>query len=325
MNHFLGDPAFSAGDSVYTWGDVVLAAVHRGDWSRLEEVLRRKLALLAEAEERGDAPTEEELDAAAQEFRYERDLITGEDMEAWLTREGISVDDWMDYVERSLVFSRAGEAGMSTRDEDADADADADVAARIAVEAICSGALMEFAEALAARVAVAARPLDEPESGSGRADAESPPPEEVRHAARSAAADALRFGLADLASEPEGARLEELARAELVSAAREAALCVRDDGASFEAVAESAHVSARREHLFAEELDPATRADLLSARPGEIVGPIAFGDGFHLYRLHGKTMPTERDPDVRRRGEAAVLHRLLDEETRSRICWLERH
>jgi hypothetical protein len=282
-------------------------------------------------------------------------------MEAWLTREGISVDDWMDYVERSLVFSRAREAGGSSRDEDGDADAD--VAARVAVEAICSGALMEFAEALAARVALAARPLDDTESGSDRADAESPPPEEVRRAARSAAADALRFGLADLATDPEGERLEVLARAELVfaarcrrlvsapavrseidfrrldwirfdletlsftseTAAREAELCVRDDGASFEAVAESAHVSARREHLFAEELDPATRADLLSARAGEIVGPIAFGGGFHLFRLHGKTMPTERDPDVRRRGEAAVLHRLVDEETRSRIRWLERH
>lgn len=384
MNHFLGDPAFSVDGATYTWGDVVLAAVQRGDWSRLEETLRRKLALLAEAEERGEAPTEEELDAAAQEFRYERDLITGEDMEAWLARAGISLDGWMDYIERSLVFSRSGEDARTkpAATEESSGEFDEELSAAMAAEATCSGALTRFAETLAARIAIGMRPLEGAGAESAGGGADQDLSAEKMHRAASSAAeaaaladgDAIRPGLAGrsarsglagltgLAGERERARFEELARFEnsfaarcrqLVSAgavrseidsrrldwirldlealsfaseaaAREAALCVREDGASFASVADSAHVRVRRERLFAEELDPAARADLLSARPGEIVGPLAFAQEFHLFRLHGKTMPAEGDADVRGRSEAAVLDRLVDEETRSRIHWIER-
>jgi hypothetical protein len=351
MNHFLGDHAFSAGGSVYTWTDVVMAAVQRGDWARLVESLRRRLALVAMADDRGLSPTEGELEAAGQEFRYERDLITAEDMEAWLAREGLTVEDWMEHIERSVVAAKAGEAGEIPAEWDPPAE---DVAERLAAEAVCSGALAGFAQTFAEHVAVAS---------DDAAAAGDPSPEQVRQAALTVCEEAARLGLPDLSAGDGRRRVEEIVRVELAfpdrardlvssaavraeienhrldwirldleglsfgdaAEAREAALCLREDGEDFESVARSAHVRIRNERVFLDELDPSVRTELLSAKPGELVGPLEFGEQFHLFRVREKTIPSESDMDVRRRAESAVLAKMLEEQTLSRILWLERH
>ncbi len=368
MNNFLAGPAFSADGRVFRWTDVVLAAVLRRDWSSFSDGVERRLALAASAEARGETPTDQELEAAAEEFRYARDLITAEDMEAWLDRRGLSVDEWMAYVERSVLESPGAAAAATDDAGDAEDDAEGEKDAAppsavdgesfrecLAVEAICSGALTRFAASLAGRVALDERISVDP-SGGGAA----PSPEEIRSLVETLSTEIARSPLPDLDEIPPE-RLEELARMELVfqghrrrlasasalrneieanrlewirvdlqglsfadeASAREALFCLREDGETFEDVAASARLRLRDERILLSEIDPAAKPDLLSARPGELVGPLAFGERFHIFRLREKTMPSEDDPEIRRRAEDSLIARLVERETEARIRWLD--
>src|SRR5262245_17083758 len=102
MNTLLDRPAFSVGSQTYTWADVVLSAHLRGEWAQLEEQTRLGMNLVHRAEE-DESPSEEEIEAAGEEFRYARDLVTAEEMEAWLGRFDLTVESWTDYLERSIL------------------------------------------------------------------------------------------------------------------------------------------------------------------------------------------------------------------------------
>src|ERR1051326_7928231 len=89
----------------YTARDVIDAAIFRDE---LEEKWQTFLHHVA-AEERADE-LELELDesaisAAAEEFRYQHDLITAEETEAWLATRGLTLDDFSDYFARQYCAS----------------------------------------------------------------------------------------------------------------------------------------------------------------------------------------------------------------------------
>jgi hypothetical protein len=108
------------------------------------------------------------------------------------------------------------------------------------------------------------------------------------------------------------------------AAAKEAALCLREDGATLESVAAEAHAEVRDGHYYLDDADPEARPLLLSARPDELVGPLQFPDGFHLLYVCGKTMPTEENPEIRRRAEESLISRVSEHEAQSRVRWHER-
>src|SRR5882762_3133258 len=70
-------PLFSLGGSCYSRSDVVVAAILRGDWARLEDRTRSGLACVKRA--RGGTPPSIDLQKAVEEFRYARNLITVEE------------------------------------------------------------------------------------------------------------------------------------------------------------------------------------------------------------------------------------------------------
>ena len=346
MKDLLEEPAFVVGARTYTWRDVLTAAILRGDWSNLEQQTREGLALVAQADEEGTRPSEEAIEAAGQEFRYERELITAEEMEAWLARFDISVDDWMDYVERSLL--RQSSRGSDAVDEGQSEHED--IAGYMAAEAACSGALADFARKLAGRAAIAERAAAEKLEAGGAPSLEDlsaarsefaaaferleivPPTEEtVSELARlELAFEAYSRRLATpaaVAAQIEAHRLDWI-RLDVFSlsfqeesAAREAWLCLEEDGVSLQEVAASAHVPVERAQLYLSELDAAARPSLLSARPGELVGPLAFGDRFHLFLLHDKFSPSQENPEVRRRAEEALAQKVVDQELAARVRW----
>src|SRR3954454_23389533 len=106
---------FSVGAQDYSWADVVAAA---RAWGRWDEATRP-----SEGARRND-----DLEQAAQAFRYERSLLAAEEMEAWLAHWGLTVGEWRGWLR--------GEAGGWP-------------------EAVCSGALAGLARDLAARAAAA--------------------------------------------------------------------------------------------------------------------------------------------------------------------------
>ena len=76
-----------------------------------------------------------------------------------------------------------------------------------------------------------------------------------------------------------------------LDAAREALLCVREDGMSMEEVATEGRYPYRHPELLLEEIPEELQQKFLSVHPGEILEPIAHGDGFHLCRVIGKEEP----------------------------------
>src|ERR1700737_628870 len=93
----------------YKTRDIIDAALWRGD---LDQAWRTFLMRL-DAEKRADELElefdDDELDAAAEAFRYERDLITAEETERWLAARCLSLDEFSDYFARRYWGTRLGE------------------------------------------------------------------------------------------------------------------------------------------------------------------------------------------------------------------------
>src|SRR5437773_1349344 len=98
---------FTVDRMAYVWEDVVIAGHVWGDWTTLEQRVRDGLACLARLDDvDDDALDEADVDAAACDFRYARDLVAASDLEAWLERRGVTIDAWLDFIRRSLLLRR---------------------------------------------------------------------------------------------------------------------------------------------------------------------------------------------------------------------------
>jgi hypothetical protein len=106
LSSFWDEFVFAVGGTDYQWIDVALAAMARGDWAAFERRLEEGLASAAQAERHGSAPSADDLEAAANDFRYERELIAAAEINAWLERFELSVDNWMFCLARELLRGR---------------------------------------------------------------------------------------------------------------------------------------------------------------------------------------------------------------------------
>jgi hypothetical protein len=88
-------------------------------------------------------------------------------------------------------------------------------------------------------------------------------------------------------------------------------------------VAERAGLPLEPRRLYVGDLDAALQPALLSAAPGDVVGPLALGNGsgrWLLAAVHAKVAPRLDDPEIRARAEevavAAVVRRAVEEQVR---------
>src|SRR5207248_1733163 len=140
------DALFAVGGDVYGWDDVVALAKRRGDWDELAAQVRAGLAALAELEARGEPLADEEIDESARQFRYERNLLAADELDAWLDRHRLTAADWRDSVARALARDRSPGADASLPEDE--------VAAAVWAEGVCSGRLEQLAAELARLAAV---------------------------------------------------------------------------------------------------------------------------------------------------------------------------
>jgi hypothetical protein len=351
MQTLAGQRVFTVGQTSYVWEDLVLAGVLWGDWAALETRVRDGLACLARLDDLDaddeDALDEADVEAAAAEFRYARDLVAAADLEAWLSRRGLSVDAWLDFIRRSLLLDRWADDLDEIRDEyELDADG---VAEAVVCEALCCGLANDLAQRLAARAAVQARLSGEAAGAAGPVAGAMPTvdedvldrllPELPRAARRErlvalVALEATWRRFAASVAPPQALRGVIVARrlewvrvgAQAVQApdadvAREIALCVRMDRRALDEVADEAGLRAESVEWWLETVEEALRDLLVGAQPGDLVGPIAWKEGHLVLVVTGKRLPTEDDPDVRARAERALLARAVDREVTDRVTW----
>jgi hypothetical protein len=292
LSSVLERPVFSVGSRQFRWADVIGEA----DW----ELLRRKAAqgvAAAAAAEIADADLQQE----SARFRYERNLVAGEEMEAWLARWELSVAEWRDYLRRAMARERAQSF------EPADADD-----RLVWIEAVCSGALEKLAVDTAARAA-AAEALQE---------------DDLHRAYERFLADAVDHGILESLLDTRKADWLRVDCRTLVfdtgAAAREAALCVRDDGMALSEVAAQAGVEIREHSLHLEDAQGELGNALLSARTGELLGPIPLADRFALVLVDDKVEPSLEDPEILRRVQEAARRRAIEREVVNRVTWHER-
>jgi hypothetical protein len=311
-------PVFAVEGIAFSWADVVAAARLAGAWEEVEAIVRAGLACERRLAAAGERVGPEEVVAATQRFRYASNLIAGEELAEWLDHWGLDVSEWRAYVARSLLREQwAGELGDTVGRYPV---ADDDVAEAVWGEAACSGFLPRYAQRLAVDCALAAA-AGEPIAHTAEALARI-------HAAAEAA---RREAVSDEAVAREVAqhRLEwlridgELLELPAEDVAREAALCVREDGRPLAEVATDAGTTTAALRAYVEEIDPALSAALVGAREGELVGPIAHEDGFALVRVDGKTLPEPADRDVRRRAEERIAARAAQRAILEHVEWHE--
>jgi hypothetical protein len=341
-----GRVIFTAGDESCTVRDVLDAAEFRGELEPLWQTALRRVAAEEKAQQTGAELDEEEMNAAAVAFRYKHDLITAEETEKWLEARALTLDDYSDYFVREYWARTFGSRGSAPQTPFSAATADQ--RELLALELTFSGAVDQLAKRLAWRVA--ARHTEE-----GSAVPESLiEQEEQRFRTRVANVEEWLAGLgrdeawlqemltleaafqqrrsrvltADAQQRELGALRLPLTRFELElieleshGAAREAFLCVRDDGMTMDEVAKEGRYPFRRAELVLDQIDADQQQKYLSSKPGTVMEPTRRGDGYQLARLLGKREPSLTDPDVQAGVEQRLLARHFADLTSRHINW----
>jgi hypothetical protein len=354
MRELFGQSVFSAAGQTYFWEDVVLAAMLWGEWSAIETRTSLGLACLARSRRRGEKLGECEFEKAADRFRYERGLLSGDETKAWLERWGLTVGEWMEFIRWTLLRERS-----ATRTPKAEAIDDVPVSAaeighHVACEAVCSGDLARLARKLASRVAVADRAAREL-ADAGAASNGNTKPEAARfdvaglstdlwqgHSAEALREKVENIGAVDRRytaflprivtpkAVAEQIRIHymdwiwleaEAAWFATVDMAKEAALGVRVDGMALAEVAAEVGRPCQRNDDFMDAFDSTVRNALLPATPGELVGPFFLHDAYVLINVLGKVVPSKDNPETAKRARRAALRTALDREVNDRVRW----
>jgi len=321
MSQLLEGPCFAVDGEVYQWQDVFAYAQTSGRWADLLQSARAGVACTMHADA---SPAEEErlealVDAAGDEFRYARDLLTADEMEAWLAERGLTARTWLESVRRRVLLELWAEqvddlvARYSPASEDVDA--------ALASDMVCEDGHRALAERFAAVAAAAVA-------------AGGVSPGEDRYAALRAAAERFRATVVtdealrrEISShQMDWVRIDcRAVEFEDQAEAREAALCLREDGLPLEEVAEAAHVSVGALSFYLDEIDTEERSRFLASHAGSVVGPIPVEDVHILYCVDAKVMPSVADPAVHERASAIISSRAVEVEAQQRVQWLTNH
>src|SRR5437016_9107662 len=100
----------ACGGQEYTARDAIDAAIYRGELDVKWKEFLHQVAAERRADELAVEPDEPAISGAAEAFRYEYDLITAEETEAWLANRGLTFDDFSDYFTRQYYATAIRES-----------------------------------------------------------------------------------------------------------------------------------------------------------------------------------------------------------------------
>ena len=342
--------AFAFRDATTSVGDVVRAGYFRGELQASAFELAWKTACEDEAERLSLDADEVAVGAMIDRFRYENDLISAEETEAWLDSRGLTADEVQAYFERCNWRETLGEKVVAGKVDLSRVTPE--LLGELQVELLMSGAFGPLATGLARRLVARSATVGPGDAGQVEA-------ERARFLARSGLDPERVAGwLANLERGEEwlgrmlemeasyrltcaavltpGRLSQALAAARLpltrlevetvefdsADAAREGHLCVRDDGLSLEEVSRESRYPFKRLEFLAEDLPEERRQKLLCAGIGEVMEPVSDSGVFHLSRVLGKAEPNLADPSVRRRVEQRILDTYFSEAGAKDIRWI---
>ncbi|HEU5162700.1 MAG TPA: hypothetical protein VFV54_06125 [Thermoanaerobaculia bacterium] len=323
-------PLFHAGRTI-TVDDAIASALFRGE---LAGAIRETLELAASEERAADDVdiSDASLQAAAESFRYEHELISAGETEAWLAERGLTTDDFSRWLYQRLC--REAMKGSLAEPFDVP-DEFGDL---LRIHLWFSGGMDAIAEQLKRRVAanreVAADAARAADAIAAFMQRESLDRDALRAWVEDAGRDAAWLDemarmeaafarvasktlTADARSRKLAAMQRSLSRVEFdlfdvdsQGAAREAYLCVRDDRIPLAEVAREAGYAVQRQERSIEDLG-AVAERLFSAAEGDVVGPLETEGRFRLYQVLRKKQPSLADAAVARRIDDLLLDELF--------------
>jgi len=348
LSAFWQQAAFTLGGIDFLQIDVALAAMVFGDWAQFEKRLAQGLACATRASVENLPASASVVEQAAISFRYERDLISGADITAWLERGGFSAEGWMAYITRSVLRQTWSDDLEDILDRYGPSPRQLQSAAL--AEGVCSRLFDEFEQAFAGRAATAftidaARFESRAVMSASHADVAARLARQHAHWLEGRAAldtqARLRVVLQirDLycaATETlvTDAALRDVLEANHVewvvidtdtlsfadeSAAREALLCVNEDRLSLSDIAELSRHPLIRTHGFLDDVPSEHRHRLLAAEPGRVIGPLLVDGRYHVTTVTGRTVPTLDDPHVARRARTTFLDHIAHRAAREHV------
>jgi hypothetical protein len=332
----------ACGQQEYTARDTIDAAIFRGE---LREKWKKFLHDVA-AEERADKLEldldESAISAAAEAFRYQHDLITAEETEAWLANRGLTFDDFSDYFARQYC---AGAVHENVAPQKVGYDsAEPDLRELFVADLILSGELERITTQLIWRLAARCAEKDITPDAVAAEERNFLDRTGIKHsqlgkwlerlgrdvtwfnemlALEAAYRTRSETLLVPLARQRELAMLRltltrfetEVIELESRDAAQEALFCVREDGMSMEEVATEGRYPYRRADFLLEDIPAEGQQRLLSVSAGDVLEPLSRGDGFQLCRIISKVEPQPDDPTVKSRIDQRLLDRHFSELT----------
>ncbi|HET6886587.1 MAG TPA: hypothetical protein VFH87_01565 [Candidatus Udaeobacter sp.] len=316
------------------------AALFRGELDSQWKQFLRRLEAKSLADELDLDLGDDAITTAAEAFRYEHDLITAEETEAWLATRGLTLDDFSDYFTRQYCASTLSEKIVPEEVEYTSASSE--LHRLFVTELILSGELDRMTTELIWRLAARCAAKDsDPDAIAGEErkffgrneielaqlsnwlkrlgrDSEWFKEMVVMEAAYRQHCDTV---LVQQARQRELVTLRlpltrfetEVIELESRDAAKEALFCVREDGMSMEEVAMEGRYPYRRADFFMEDIPVDAQQRFLSASVGDVLEPVVRGDGFELCRIVKKIEPQPEDPSVRSRIEQRLLDRHFSE------------
>ena len=328
----------------FTARDAVEAALFRGDLDTLWAAFRRRLTAEKHVDDNEIDLDDDLIDTAAERFRYAHDLITAEETEQWLASRGLNLDDFGNYFVRQVASETLADEIEGDKTEYRLAPDD--VRQLFLVELILSDQLERLTNDLSWRLAALAA-TDESEKsdkdlGTERKSflkrtnlTEAELPEWLSSLRRDNAwlEQMLRMEIAFRRRRgslltPQARQREmnllrlpltrfeaEVIELESRDAAQEALFCVRQDGMSMEEVALEGRYPFKVISFLQEDIPAELQQKFLSLLPGDVLEPVARGDGFELYRLTSKREPQGDDDTVRERIDHLLLFRHFAELT----------
>jgi hypothetical protein len=248
-----------------------------------------------------------DIEDAAVEFRFARELEAEAALTAWLAARGLSVAGWWEALRRNYLEAHFTGVPLLGADQSAAGDDDPEQDVWLA-DLVLSNLLTAPTEALLRRIAVARKSAGwlPPPPGAGL---------ETWHQSLEQPWQSWRQ---PLLSEPRLRETLERSRLSLLlvvtaeshwpnrDAAQEAMAGVQYDGSDLLAVARSAGVPSLETTRLLSEAPPVLRDGLLAAGAGELIDPMERTPFWILAQLRTKLMPTLEQPLVRAAVEAEL-------------------
>jgi hypothetical protein len=323
-----GSPlVFKAHGRSFSQEQTLQAAEFRGELEPLRSQWRRDFDRVSLVNTSQAATDRTEVQQLQDEYRYRRNLTTAEECEEWLAARGITVEEFRAHFVRRYWAGKL--VAESEHESSLVIDADARLARAFRTDVVLSNEFDRLARKLAWRAAISpagdghqafppkidesATGAPEPgaqselrDNGAWRRELEHMEAGFQRECRQVLTADRRRLGLASM--RPYLLRLElDILELDSEAAAREAFLCVQQDGISLSELATEQGYSLQQQTPLLEELPNQSQPAFLGASPGTVLPPTRIGRGFRVVQIKSKAEPGLSDPGVQLRVDAGII------------------